>query len=146
MWRTCRSLIVIGGLALVAPVYAANANETFCSNPKRAGTLAVATLHVPWSQVEELSSWLQASSDKTLGMSFARVDAGYEGKPMTKKVIILQSPKVSVNIHITARANRNSASVEVMRTCITDDFEAWWPYWMRFKSAMKTKGYRLASR
>ena len=62
---------------------------------------------------------------------------------MTKKTIILQSPKVSANIEITARSGSTTAKVNVNRTCINDALEPWLPFWKRFRAAMKSRGYAI---
>jgi hypothetical protein len=137
------ALKILGAVALVAPIDPAHGTSTICSNPRRAGVRVAATVPLPWSKVEELSHWLETSSKKTLGMSFARVDSGDEGKPMTEKTIILQSPKVSVNIHITAVSGSARAKVAVNRTCYYDALEPWRPFWTRFRLAMKDRGYTI---
>jgi hypothetical protein len=143
MGQTRKALMVVGAVALVAPIRAANGTSTICSNPTRAGIKAEATMPLQWTKVEELSRWLAGSSEKALGMSYSSVSSGLVNKPITARTIILQSPKVSVNIHVTARSGSRTAKVTVNRTCYNDALEPWLPYWKRFQKVMRSRGYAL---
>jgi hypothetical protein len=102
-------------------------------------------MYLPWSKLEELSRWLEASSDRELGMSFSSVGSGTEAQPISKQAIILQSPKVSVAIEIRALRRSRIAKVTVERTCINDALEPWLPFWRRFREVMKIRGFVLKS-
>lgn len=132
----------VAGAALLAGT--ASGTTTFCSNPQRAGIKRAASLAIPWDKVPTLKSWLDQHSEKSVGMSLSSVESGQTGKPFDKETLILQSPKVSVAIHIVARGGSSTAHVTLERTCINDAFEPWPPYWHRFVSSMKVAGFALA--
>ena len=139
-----KTSFLVAVVALFVQMNAAHGTRTVCSHPKRAGVRAVATIPLPWSKVTELHEWLEASSETNLGMSFSSVGvADGPNLPLKEQTIILQSPKVSVNIEITAKSGNSVAKVVVNRTCYNDDLEPWLPYWHRFRTALRLHGYVL---
>ncbi len=74
-----------------------------------------------------------------MGMSFSSVAT------TGKKILILQSPKATVAINLTAELEDGPVAVEVERTCFSDDYEAWKPFWLHFQRAIRARGYRLTT-
>jgi len=138
---TCCLLLLI---PLVEATPAA-ANSTICSNPKRAGIRARMSVDLPSGGAAQLEGQIKAIARTRLGMSAGVVsyEDPYKTPPLSGRVLMLQSPDVSVAIDIETTNRDSRADIRVERTCYYDAQVPWQPYWRALQDFLRASGYRI---
>lgn len=113
----------------------ASASRTVCSDPSRARTFAQIKVVIPQSDEIAFATTIR-EFDKVTDMSLAEVVSS-NGDMFERRIIMFQSPKVSVVIEVHTAAGNHIALANVHRTCINDALEDWQPYWMAFLDFLK---------
>ena len=136
------SWIAAAAIALtVGSTTNASATRTVCSDPGRARTLAQANIILPRNDEVAFAATIR-QFDKVTNMSLSEVVSS-NGDAFERRVIMFQSPKVSVVIEVHTGAARHTALVAIERTCYNDALEDWQPYWLAFRNFLNRSGLQL---
>lgn len=148
-WRRPMMGWALAALTLFA-AGAAQADSTTCSDPqtRKPGVRAELWLAMPPGGAPALENPIGKFAERELSMSISGV--GMEdpyGKPMLKTHdLILQSPDVSVAVHIESSNRTDRVRVTLERTCYYDAIVPWQPYWTGLTALFSQQGYRIVPR
>jgi hypothetical protein len=109
----------------------AHATRTVCSDPSRARTLAQTKILIPEGDEVGFAATIRRF-DKVTDMSLSEVISS-NGDVFERRIMIFQSPKVSVAIEVHTMAGKNTSLATIERTCYNNALEEWQPYWLAFR-------------
>lgn len=113
----------------------AAATSTVCSNQSRARVLDRLAVSIPGGDEPAFAETIRKFEGVT-DMSRAEVTSD------RRRIIIFQSPQVSVAIYVVTERGSGTARITVERTCINDALEDWKPYWKAFRRFLDSKGLK----
>jgi hypothetical protein len=119
----------------------ASATRTVCSDPARARTLAQTNVVIPRGDEIAFATTIR-KFDKVTDMSLSEVVSS-NGNVFESRILMFQSPRVSVVIEVHTLAGKNIALATVDRTCVNDAIEDWQPYWVAFLDFLKHSRLQL---
>ena len=133
LWFT---IVALGCCLPAAPT---GALTTTCSHPSREGVMAAMTIPLPspgsgralLRVIEGDRAYIRMTGDL----------APEEHAAERTEFLLLQSPKVSVAIEVKIWREKPFAIARVDRTCVSDAFERWAPFWWRLHNVLVRHGY-----
>ena len=113
------------------------ASTTVCSDPSRARALYHLEVKVPGGDKPAFAKSMGEFEGVT-DMTLSEVQSS-DSSGLRDRIMIFQSPQVSVNIEILTQRASDIARITLNRTCITDALEDYRPYWKAFQNFLRSK-------